>query len=85
MYSHEFYLDVFRHFDVGDTPEIFEQCNVGHINTTLMVTCNGQTKYVMQKINTSIFKKPVELIENIINVTEFIKEKVIAEGRRCFT
>lgn len=80
MYSHEFYLDVFRHFDVGDTPEIFEQCNVGHINTTLMVTCNGQTKYVMQKINTSIFKKPVELIENIINVTEFIKEKVIAEG-----
>lgn len=80
MYNHEFYLNVFRKFEVTDTPEKFEPCNVGHINSTFYVTCDGQHKYVLQKINTSIFKRPVELIENIINVTEFIKAKVIADG-----
>ena len=45
-----------------------------------MVRCDGQIKYVLQKINTSIFKKPAELIENILNVTDFIKKKVLAAG-----
>ena len=80
MYNHEFYLKIFREFEVDDTPETFEPCNIGHINTTLMVRCDGQIKYVLQKINTSIFKKPAELIENILNVTDFIKKKVLAAG-----
>ena len=75
MYNHEFYLKIFREFEVDDTPETFEPCNIGHINTTLMVRCDGQIKYVLQKINTSIFKTPAELIENILNVTDFIKKK----------
>ena len=41
----------------------------GHINRTYKVTCaladGGTKKYVFQRINTKIFKKPVELMDNV--------------------
>ncbi len=49
----------------------------GHINDTYLV--NPQ-KYILQRINTKIFKKPDELMENIANVTAFLREKISAEG-----
>lgn len=52
----------------------------GHINHTLLLTFKNGEKYVLQRINTSIFTKPVELMENIVNVTEFLKDKIKAEG-----
>ena len=48
----------------------------GHINHTLLLTFENGEKYVLQRINTSIFTKPVELMENIVNVTEFLKDKI---------
>lgn len=49
----------------------------GHINDTY---CSDPTKYIIQRINTAIFKNPDELMENIENVTAFIKEKIVANG-----
>lgn len=72
---------VFEAFATGDAPDSFEHCTIGHINTTYFVNCSGKMKYVMQRINTNIFTKPDELIENILNVTEFIRNKLIAAGR----
>ncbi len=48
----------------------------GHINRTYVV----EPKYILQKINTDIFKDPDGLMENIVSVTEFLKDKIIAEG-----
>lgn len=48
----------------------------GHINRTYVV----EPKYILQKINTDIFKDPDGLMENIVSVTEFLKEKIIADG-----
>ena len=45
----------------------------GHINDTFLVEPGD---YILQRINTNIFKNPDELMKNIENVTEFIKEKV---------
>ncbi len=51
----------------------------GHINTTYQVyfTNNGEEKdYILQKINTYVFKNPIEVMQNIAFVTEFIRKKL---------
>ncbi|MBR6708118.1 MAG: aminoglycoside phosphotransferase family protein, partial [Clostridia bacterium] len=42
--------------------------------------CAGGEKYVVQRINTSIFTRPDEVMENILGVTSFLKKKVAAAG-----
>ncbi len=49
----------------------------GHINDTYV---SEDGKYILQRINTSIFKNPDELMENILNVTEFLKKKIAEQG-----
>lgn len=55
----------------------------GHINDTyrLTFTDHGTTKrYILQKMNTNIFKNPEALMENISGVTAWLKHKVIENG-----
>lgn len=44
----------------------------GHINNTYRITRDDQVYFVLQKINTSIFTMPVELMENVVRITEHI-------------
>ena len=55
----------------------------GHINdTTILTYCVQEQKkrYVLQRINTGILNNPEELMENIVRVTSFLKEKITAAG-----
>lgn len=51
----------------------------GHINSTFLISCrNAQgkvIKYVLQAINTYVFKEPDKLMDNIIRVTDFLRSK----------
>lgn len=49
----------------------------GHINDTYLT---NSKKYILQRINTNIFKNPEKLMDNIEKVTEFLREKIVAEG-----
>lgn len=49
----------------------------GHINDTYCVT---YPRYILQRINTGIFKNPDELMENIENVTAFLRKKILEKG-----
>ena len=49
----------------------------GHINDTYLT---DSKKYILQRINTNIFKNPEKLMDNIEKVTEFLREKIAAEG-----
>ena len=51
----------------------------GLINNTYRFVVNG-TAYLMQKINTIVFENPVGLMDNFVNVTEYLKKVIIAEG-----
>ncbi len=53
----------------------------GHINDTFLVTCTDGEEYVLQHINSYVFKRPDEIMENIMGVTKFIAEKLTAEGK----
>ena len=56
----------------------------GHINDTYVIkyeTANGEClQYLLQRINVNVFKKPVELMENVCGVTSFLREKIEKEG-----
>ena len=50
----------------------------GRINRSFSVTMhtdNGFVSYILQRINTNVFKKPRELMDNISSVTEHIAQK----------
>lgn len=46
----------------------------GHINSTFLVKTTAKN-YILQKINTVVFKKPENVMNNIVLVTEFIASK----------
>ncbi len=50
----------------------------GHINDTYLV--EGEHRYILQRMNRKIFTKPLEVMENIIGVTSFLKEKIKKAG-----
>ena len=60
-----------------DFTEIEEIENIpnGHINVTDRVKINGKN-YILQRINTGIFKDPYGLMGNISAVTEFLRGKI---------
>jgi len=51
----------------------------GHINDTYVVEMPNY-KYILQRINTNVFSSPFGMMNNIKNITEYIKSKVIYEG-----
>ncbi len=57
----------------------------GHINDTFLLTYEGdggETKrYILQRMNHEIFKNPHQLMENVVNVTEYLRKAAIAQGR----
>lgn len=55
--------------------EILDVCKYGegHINTTYLVTCVNK-RYIMQKINTTLFDETDKLMNNIMLVTEHIRK-----------
>ena len=60
----------------------YKVVNSGHINTTYCVYYfrDGAIKdYIFQKVNTYVFKNPIEVMENISSVTEFIRAKIKKE------
>ena len=48
----------------------------GHINSTFKVTTDTGHEYVLQKINTYVFRKPIQLMANAQAVTDFIRQRV---------
>lgn len=66
--------EILKHFNMDFS--VREYGN-GHINDTYI---SNPKKYIVQRINTNIFTNPDNLMENIENVTEFIRKKIILNG-----
>lgn len=56
----------------------------GHINDTYLLTFEiaemGKLRVILQRMNNEIFTNPVELMENIISVTSYLRKKIIENG-----
>ena len=63
-------------FCLDGVPAVCEVFGHGHINHTLKLTTDTGAEYILQKINTYVFKDPVHLMENVSSVTAFLRSKV---------
>ncbi len=68
------------HFGITGVIAHTEEIHSGNINRTFLVAvqqADTQKEYVFQRINTFVFKKPEEVMDNILKVTEHIKAKLL--------
>lgn len=72
-------IEVCKRFNLKGEYRYYEVLNSGHINTTYCVYFfrdNEIKDYILQKVNTFVFKNPEEVMENIASVTEFVRAKI---------
>ena len=76
--------EVAKHFQFEG--ELVSVCRwgSGHINDTFLLVYEigqmGRLKVILQMMNKNVFTKPVELMENVIGVTSFLRKKIEASG-----
>ena len=82
-YTLEEFKSIASHFDIPGIIYMAYPYGSGHINDTFVVESHHQgmmKRYTIQRINTDIFKKPVEVMDNIKLVTEKLHESIKARG-----
>ena len=56
----------------------------GHINDTFCVICQPQDgdaiRFILQGISSAAFPYPEELMENMVGITSYLRDKIIAAG-----
>ncbi|MEA4869780.1 N-acetylhexosamine 1-kinase [bioreactor metagenome] len=62
-------------FALSSEPLSSEPYGSGHINGTYLVRCANGTQYILQYINTAVFRQPEALMRNIELVTEHLSKK----------
>lgn len=83
MINNEMILSVCRKFGISGELEETKVFTDGHINSTYFACfdCDGEKKkYLIQKVNTHVFKDQDVLMKNIIGVTKFLRKKIKADG-----
>lgn len=88
LYQEKQLTEISRQFQIYGDILYAEPCKIGHINETYMATYNqGGTlvRYIHQKVNQSVFKDPVAVMENLMRVTTHVRKRLDSEGARDVT
>ena len=74
---------ILAHFPLkGELAEVTE-LKSGNINATYRMTFadgDAARKYILQRINTYVFRQPQRMMENILGVTEHLRRAITARG-----
>lgn len=71
-------------FLVNGEPQECRRYGNGHINDTFLL-CTGEAgeergRYILQRMNTDVFKDPKGLMGNVSGVTKYLREQIIKSG-----
>lgn len=84
VYSKEYLEYICKKFYIKGKLESFEAIKTGHINDTLCVKFRrddgSERLYTLQSINTYVFKRPEIVMNNIMAVTEYLRNQYHEEG-----
>jgi len=69
-------------FETQAPPVSVRRFGSGHLNATYLVTDADGGNYVLQRVNTYAFRRPIQVMENILRVTEAIAAQVSDPRRR---
>lgn len=72
--------EIIGHFQVDGEIRSVNPYGNGHINDTYLAELEDGQKVILQRMNRNVFQKPEELMENIQNVTAYLKEKIVENG-----
>lgn len=78
-------LLICHHFNIAGTPIDSAAITEGLINNTYKITTDAGKRYILQRINTNVFKNPDELMQNIENVCKYISAHVEDPERESLT
>ena len=68
-------------FVLPDGKKTAEPFGNGHINNTYLITVDGvKERYILQRINSYVFVRPREVMENMLHITEYLQERIREEG-----
>ena len=70
-------------FDFGDSLISCGRFGEGHINDTFCAafkTETGERRYILQRISSAAFKNADALMENIVGITEYLRQAIIKSG-----
>ena len=77
-------LNIVNQFNIDGILIDVKPITNGNINKTYIATFKMSSgdikKFVVQRINTTVFKEPYKVMKNITNITKWIKEKSISAG-----
>ena len=76
-------IQVAAQFRLAGEVEAIAELTAGLINNSYRLTCRGADgvkEYVLQQINTYVFKKPEEVMSNVQRVTEHLRRKLVEAG-----
>ena len=73
-------LAVCDRFAFGGAVTDLKVCGNGHINSTYIITAESGKRYILQILNTAIFKDPVGVMNNIVAVTDHIRKGLAEAG-----
>jgi len=69
-----------KQFAAGDLVGNPRPFGGGHINDTYLCTEKDGTQYVLQRINKNVFPDPEAVMDNILRVTAFLRERITERG-----
>ena len=74
--------NVIRRFRLEGTPVSVERYGSGHINRTWLVRTDAGRRYILQRLNRTVFADPAAVMENVAAVCAFLAGRTGGE-RRC--
>lgn len=76
--------EAIEHFDFEGTLKECDVFGCGHINDTFLLVFDledgSEKKVILQRMNKNVFPRPVELMENVLGVTSYLKKIIIEQG-----
>ncbi len=75
--------EILEHFSISGNVVSSVPYGSGHINDTKLITVENEgtvSRYILQKINTKIFKDPEALMKNYVGVTSYLKKIIEQNG-----
>ncbi|REE82284.1 phosphotransferase family enzyme [Lutibacter oceani] len=74
--STENIITVFNHFNHLSKLDSFSELSSGHINDTFLIKTKGAHDFVLQRLNSYVFKNAKQVILNKVKVSEYIKTQI---------
>ena len=83
MQNHKTQLEIIKQFSLDGTVTAIRDYGSGHINENYLVKIDHDgtiAQYILQQINTDVFQNIEHLMDNVMGVTTYLKNRIEIAG-----